>query len=511
MVAKRRSQPARKTSPKSQPTARRAAPKAAQRPVKKPAPKARPAKGKPAAAKAAAKKPAPARPPTKPKTAAPAKPAAPAKAATPVKATAAPNLKSQISDLKSPAPASPASVAKPVAPGKAVGPKAPAPSALANPKSQGSAHKSPAPASAATSSAKPSSVSKSSAQPATPVPAPAPATPNPKSQISNLKSPAPALAQAAGAAAAAPAPAPAPAPKPVAPPPPPVRRPLVTLTLVTRKSPLAIAQSDLVLARFAERIPTYAFRVFKLVTTGDRQAEWSLEQQGGKGLFTGELEQALTDHRADVAVHSAKDLPTDMPAGLALAGFLPREDPRDVLVVREDVQRPVTIATGSPRRRLQLERQFQKATFCEIRGNVDTRLRKIAEERVADATVLAVAGLKRLGITEWPGLRFQPLPLAVSVPAVGQAAVAVQARTETANFLRPHLDESTRVAVELERAFLRLMGGGCHSAFAVHYDGTGVHLFHENCGYQRFTIALAEALEPARVAERVLAQLKLRA
>jgi len=265
-----------------------------------------------------------------------------------------------------------------------------------------------------------------------------------------------------------------------------------------------------VLARFSERIPSYAFRVFKLVTTGDRQAEWSLEQQGGKGLFTGELEQALTDHRADVAVHSAKDLPTEMPAGLALAGFLQREDPRDVLVVREDVQRPATIATGSPRRRLQLERQFQKSTFCEIRGNVDTRLRKIAEDRVADATVLAAAGLKRLGITEWPGLRFQPLPLAVSVPAVGQAAIAVQARVETANFLRPHLDEPTRVAVELERAFLRLMGGGCHTAFAVHYDGTGVHLFHENCGYQRFTLALTEALEPARVAERILAQLKLR-
>jgi hydroxymethylbilane synthase len=493
MVAKRRSQPARKTSPKSAATARRPVKKAAKRPVTKAAPKpAASKKGKPASVKAPAKaKKQPVAPKAKP--AAVSKEPAPSKPAPVAAAPAAPrNLRSQISDLKS---TQPAPVAKPAAP--AVVAPAAKPAAVA-----------PAPAPVA----KPAPVSKS---PAPPAAAPLPtAAANLKSQISEPTSPAPAPAAKPAAApapaAAAVAPAPAPAPKPAAPPPP-VRRPLVTLTLVTRKSPLAVAQSELVLARFAERIPSYAFRVFKLVTTGDRQAEWSLEQQGGKGLFTGELEQALTDHRADVAVHSAKDLPTEMPEGLALAGFLPREDPRDVLVVREDVQRPLTIATGSPRRRLQLERQFQKATFCEIRGNVDTRLRKIAEDRVADATVLAAAGLKRLGITEFPGLRFQPLPLAVSVPAVGQAAVAVQARVETANFLRPHLDEPTRVAVELERAFLRLMGGGCHTAFAVHYDGTGVHLFHENCGYQRFTIALTEALEPVRVAERILAQLKLRA
>lgn len=439
MVAKRRSQPARKTSPKSAASPRRAVKTAGKR-AAKPAPKAKLANGRPA----------------------------PAKPATPVRRKAA-----------APGAAKPAAAPRPSTAAKAPATTEPAPAtpAAATPRS--------APASAAPA-ARPAVVSKPAAPVPTAVPAPVPA-------------------------AAKPAAVAAPAPRATPPPPPPVRRPLVTLTVVTRKSPLAVAQTDLVLARFSERIPNYAFRVFKLVTTGDRQAEWSLEQQGGKGLFTGELEQALADHRADIAVHSAKDLPTEMPAGLGLAGFLPREDPRDVLVVREDVARPLTIATGSPRRRFQLERQYQKATFTEIRGNVDTRLRKIAEERVADATVLAAAGLKRLGISAWPGLRFQPLPLAVSVPAVGQAAIAIQARAETANFLRPHLDEPTRVAVELERAFLHLMGGGCHTAFAVHYDGTGVHLFHETCGYQRFTIPLTEALEPGRVAERILAQLKLHA
>lgn len=447
MAASHRKPSARKPAPKSASALRRPVKKAAKRPAKD-LREAKPAPARAAGAKAAAKKPAA---PAK-KSAAPA----PARTASP---------RSPVQSV--PAAAKRGDKAMPVATA-AIRKPHPDPQVAANP------------------SPKPVVVSKPAAPIAAAVPAPIPVS----------------------ASIPANTPPPAPAPKPT--PPPPVRRPLVTLTVVTRKSPLAVAQTDLVLARFADRIPNYAFRVFKLVTTGDRQAEWSLQQEGGKGLFTGELEQALTDHRADLAIHSAKDLPTDMPAGLALAGFLPREDPRDVLIIREDIARPATIATGSPRRRMQLERQFQKATFTEIRGNVDTRLRKIAEERVADATVLAAAGLKRLGISEWPGLRFQPLPLAVSVPAVGQAAVAVQARIETANFLRPHLDEPTRVAVELERAFLRLMGGGCHTAFAVHYDGTGVHVFHETCGYQRFTIPLTDALEPVRVAERLLAQLKLR-
>jgi hydroxymethylbilane synthase len=280
---------------------------------------------------------------------------------------------------------------------------------------------------------------------------------------------------------------------------------------VTRKSPLAVAQAELVMTRLNERLPQYAFRLLKLVTTGDRQETWSLEQQGGTGLFTGEIEAAIHDRRADIAVHSAKDLPTDSHPDLAIAGYLPREDPRDVLVLREGLARPATIATGSPRRRVQLQRQFAKATFVEIRGNVDTRLRKIAEENLADATVIAAAGLSRLGIKEWPGLRFQMLPLAVSVPAAGQGAIAVQARNATAAALRPHLDEVTARAVELEREFLRQLGEGCHTAFAVHYDGNAVHIFHESCGFQRFAVLPAEASEPARVAERLIGLLKLKA
>jgi hydroxymethylbilane synthase len=286
------------------------------------------------------------------------------------------------------------------------------------------------------------------------------------------------------------------------------RRALVTFTVATRKSPLALAQAELAVAHLQERLAHHAFRTLKLTTTGDRQEEWSLGQEGGKGLFTGELESALRDFRADLAVHSAKDLPTESDAGLAIAGYLPREDARDVLVIREGLARPGSIATGSPRRRLQLQRQFVKAAFVEIRGNIDTRLRKVSEG-LADATVLAGAGLRRLHIQEWPGLRFQILPLAVCVPAVGQGAIAIQARAETAAALRPNFDPVTWVQVELERAFLRAMGGGCHTAFAVHYDGTAVHVFHDLCGYQRFGLPMLEAAEPERVAARLIAQLEL--
>ena len=180
--------------------------------------------------------------------------------------------------------------------------------------------------------------------------------------------------------------------------------------LATRKSPLALVQTEMVAARLQEKIPGAECELLKMVTTGDRQAEWSLSKQGGKGLFTAELEQALLRGDAHVAVHSCKDLPGENTPGLVVAGYLPREDVRDVLVLREDVTEPRTIATGSPRRQLQIKQLFPAAVFTEIRGNVDTRLKKIAGG-LADATILAAAGMNRLGIREWRGVVFRPLKL----------------------------------------------------------------------------------------------------
>ncbi|MDA9961897.1 hydroxymethylbilane synthase, partial [Opitutales bacterium] len=150
------------------------------------------------------------------------------------------------------------------------------------------------------------------------------------------------------------------------------------ITLATRKSPLALKQAELAVEALKAGMGAEV-ELLPLSTTGDRQLEWSLEQEGGKGLFTKELETALLEGRADLAVHSAKDMPTDMPTGLALAGYLPREDPRDMLVFREGVDVPRVIATGSPRRRSQLSERFPEVEWKEIRGNVGTRLRKIAE------------------------------------------------------------------------------------------------------------------------------------
>jgi hydroxymethylbilane synthase len=245
------------------------------------------------------------------------------------------------------------------------------------------------------------------------------------------------------------------------------------------------------------------------VTSGDRQADWSLEKQGGKGLFTAELEAALRRFEADVAIHSAKDLPGEMARDLVLAGYLPRADPRDVLVLRTGGAVPGTIATGSPRRRLQLAGDFPGATFVEIRGNVDTRLRKVAEG-LADGTVLAAAGLARLGIASWPGLEFHFLDFARMVPAVGQGAIAVQCRVADAGRFAGLLDAATARAVNLERALQAALGAGCQTAFAAHVDGATLHLCHESTGRRTVELAPADLDAPVRTAARVLLNLDLK-
>lgn len=254
------------------------------------------------------------------------------------------------------------------------------------------------------------------------------------------------------------------------------------LVIATRGSPLALCQTELVRQRIQQVWPEVEIEILKLSTTGDRQSQWSLEKKGGKGLFTKELEEALLGGQADLAVHSAKDLPTELPEGLTLAAFLPREDPRDVLVVREGVEVPVFIASSSPRRRAQAKLMMPNAVWSEIRGNVETRLKKIAAGE-ADGTIVAAAGLNRLGIKEWPGLRFKTIPIRCMVPAVGQGAIAVQCRTADKDQFQALSDEKTTLAVEIERQFLRALGGGCHVAFAAHYAEDKLHVFHENVGF----------------------------
>lgn len=283
---------------------------------------------------------------------------------------------------------------------------------------------------------------------------------------------------------------------------------MTKLVLATRKSPLALTQTEMVAAHLRNQLGVET-ELLKIVTTGDKQSEWSLEQRGGKGLFTSELEAALQRGEADVAVHSTKDLPGDMPAGLAIGGYMPRADPRDVLVLRSGIETPRTIATGSPRRRLQVKSLFPEVSFLEIRGNVDTRLRKIGEQGAADGTILAAAGMKRLGIAAWPGVDFLPLNFDQMVPAVGQGAIAVQCRESDAAKFAAVFDAPTMRQVTLERAFQAALGGGCHTAFAAHVTGEMLHLFHENTGLRSVALTDADFAEPTETAERILKELGL--
>jgi hydroxymethylbilane synthase len=280
------------------------------------------------------------------------------------------------------------------------------------------------------------------------------------------------------------------------------KNPFFMLVLATRRSPLARRQAELARAALAAvpGEPWGKIKLLELTTTGDRQRNWSLASHGGKGLFTRELEEALLDGRARLAIHSAKDLPTTLPDGLALAGFLPRADARDVLVRRADTPTPMRVATGSPRRRAQARDWWPHAEWVELRGNLDTRLKKIAKGE-ADATFLAAAGLERMEISSWEGLVFEPAPIGLMVPAAGQGAIALECREEDADAFTPALCAETARAVLIERAVLAAMGGGCHAASAVYCDGRQLWVFHEVKGRAEWPLS---EKEPAKAAVKAV-------
>ena len=234
-----------------------------------------------------------------------------------------------------------------------------------------------------------------------------------------------------------------------------------------------MAQATLAARALSQRHPSEVFVLAPIDTRGDRTTSMSLTEASQEGIFVKELEQALLDGRAEIAVHSAKDVPTTEMARLVLAGFLPRADPRDVLIAREPatlsgLPAGASIGTGSPRRTAQLAAQRPDLRFVPIRGNVDTRLRKLRDGEV-DALVLAGAGLARLDrlgeVDEW-------LALSVVLPAPGQGALVLQTLTGSrAEALAREVDHSpTRRAVEAERAVLQGLGGGCLSAVGAYAE-----------------------------------------
>ena len=250
----------------------------------------------------------------------------------------------------------------------------------------------------------------------------------------------------------------------------------MTLRIGTRRSPLALAQAEEVRLRLSER--GVDAEIVPMSTSGDEGAPSVDAHAGLKGLFVDTILDALERVEIDVAVHSAKDLPAEDTDGLVIAAVPLREDPSDVLVLRETTLRAgAVIGTSSIRRRAQLLRAFPGVTVSDLRGNVDTRLRKVTEG-VVDAAVLALAGLTRLGVTP---PRSAPLGSDVMVPAPGQGALALQAREDdlpTLTALAPLDHPGSRAAFEAERSLMWRIGGGCAlplGALAT-VDGTRVEM-----------------------------------
>ena len=249
------------------------------------------------------------------------------------------------------------------------------------------------------------------------------------------------------------------------------------LRIGTRGSRLARAQTDLVCRALATAHPELAapgaLDVVVIHTTGDRVTDRPLAELGGKGLFCKEIEAALLERRIDVAVHSVKDLPTWLQDGLVLGAVLEREDPRDVLIARPpatiaELPRRAVIGTASVRRKAQLLAHRPDLRVVNFRGNVDTRLRKLAAGEV-DATLLALAGLRRLGIED-AGI---VLSAEEMLPAVGQGALGVECRADDAGSLAllAALDHPESAAcVRAERALLAALDGSCHTPIAGHAE-----------------------------------------
>ena len=256
-----------------------------------------------------------------------------------------------------------------------------------------------------------------------------------------------------------------------------------SIIIGTRGSPLALWQANHVRGRLIEvhGLDDGAVDLSAITTSGDRIQDKPLADVGGKGLFTKEIDEALLAGRVALAVHSMKDLPTVLPEGLCVAAVLPRADVRDAFLSSKaasimELPPGAVVGTSSLRRGAQVKRLRPDLRVVDFRGNVETRLRKL-EEGVADATLLAMAGLERLGLTSKV---ISVLPVDEMLPAVAQGAIAILAReddAETKRLLMPLNDQMTATAVACERAFLAELDGSCRTPIAglAEVDGGAVH------------------------------------
>ncbi len=301
------------------------------------------------------------------------------------------------------------------------------------------------------------------------------------------------------------------------------------ITIASRESLLAMWQANFIREQLYELYPQTEINILGMTTQGDQILDVSLSKIGGKGLFIKELEQALEDGRADIAVHSMKDVPMNIPPGFMLAAITEREDPRDAFVSNQYAQLDELpagsiIGTSSLRRESQLRARFPHLQVQPLRGNVQTRLRKLDEGQFA-AIILAAAGLKRLGLTYRITSLLEP---EVSLPAVGQGALGIECRDDRADLallLQPLHHAETAYCVEAERAMSRILGGSCQvplggfagitdgvltlRGFVANPDGTKM-ISDELCGKPEASVALGQQLAQnlkAQGADEILAAL----
>ena len=254
------------------------------------------------------------------------------------------------------------------------------------------------------------------------------------------------------------------------------------LRIGTRSSNLAITQTQLVADAISQHYPGWEIEIRPIQTRGDRH-QGPLNDVGGKGLFTAELEAALLSGELDIAVHSAKDLPSQQPDGLTITAALPREDPRDALITREgsltELAKGATVGTGSLRRSALLRLLRDDLNIVSIRGNVETRMKKVLGDAPGstggknqlDAVILAMAGFKRLGLTESHREYIHPLDIDDFIPAAAQGILTVQVLTSNIELIE-HLQTINHapslLAMQAEQGVLRGLNADCHSCLAVH-------------------------------------------
>jgi hydroxymethylbilane synthase len=278
--------------------------------------------------------------------------------------------------------------------------------------------------------------------------------------------------------------------------------------IATRESRLALWQAEHVKALLIQRGHTVT--LLGMTTKGDQILDRSLSKVGGKGLFVKELEVALEEGRADIAVHSLKDVPMELPEGFALACVMEREDPRDALVSNRyaslaDLPQGAVVGTSSLRRVVLLRSLRPDLKIEPLRGNLDTRLRKLDDGQY-DAIVLAAAGLKRLGLGERIRATFEPTDM---LPAAGQGALGIEVRADRADLmeaLAPLSHQSTWLAVAAERAVSRAMGGSCSMPLAAFATFSGEYLqINAAWGDPETAAPLLRARSAAAVADQAAA------